>query len=423
MRNIFSKELRQEVWYTIKTNKRRTFFTSLGVFAGMFFFTLLTGLGNGIRHGIDHAMEGISYDISLVMPGRTTHPYKGYKANRLIETTYEDYVYLRERLTTVSALEGASPWSGNWSDPQVILNGKSLGVNAMGISPHYFPDFVKNIVHYGRNLREDEIARGELVCVIGIEKAADFFGRGKESEAVGKILTIEGTPFRILGVIEAYSDNIALGFNVSYAVIMPLQAATHGKPKTFTILYYTPKWGIDKKEAEREILSILYRRHNIDPRDDKVFSIFGMDTFLNIFSMIERIINVLIWVIGLGTLFSGVISVSNILLVTVRERQREIGVRRAIGAKPDDIRTQFMMEAMFIILLAGMAGLVFGLLILLGVGSVLEATNNEMILQPYPSTGILIFSLIVMVLSGILAGLLPVYKALQIKAIDAIRDE
>ncbi len=424
MRNIFSKELQQEVWYTIKTNKRRTFFTSLGVFAGMFFFTLLTGLGNGIRNGIDETMKGATSDMVLVMPGRTTLPYEGYKANRFITTDYSDYEFLRKRLTTVGTLAATSPWGGMWNNPNVLLNGKALKFTVMGLSDNYYPGIAQNIVVDGRNMRPEEIEAGDYICVIGTKVAENFFGKDKIRDAVGKTLTVEGISFKIVGVAKPYSDNINMGFNQDWSVVIPIGIATQGNPTRFTLIYYTPKPGLDKKAAEKEILPLLFKRHKINPKDNKVFSTFGMDTFLSIFEMIEKIINVLIWVIGLGTLFSGVISVSNILLVTVRERQREIGVRRAIGAKPGDIRLQFMMEAVFIILIAGMAGLVFGLLIVLGIGAATEGTSvGAFLIRPYPSAGILIFSLIVMALSGVLAGLLPVYKALQIKAIDAIRDE
>ena len=424
MRNFFSRELQQEVWYTIKTNKRRTFFTSLGVFAGMFFFTLLTGLGNGISNGIDEALKGASSDMVLVMPGRTTLPYEGYKANRTINTDYSDFEYLRQRITSVNAIAASCPWGGEWSFPKVRLNGKANRFTVMGISGNYYPEIGQNIVIHGRNMRPEEIDRNSGICVIGSKVAEAFYGKGNTQDAVGQILTVEGTPLRVVGVAKPYSDNITFGFNQDWSVVLPVEIATQGNPTRFTLIYYTPKPGEGKEVAEKEILPILFERHKINPEDDKVFSTFGMDTFLAIFDMIEKVINVLIWVIGLGTLFSGVISVSNILLVTVRERQREIGVRRAIGAKPRDIRLQFMMEAIFIILMAGMAGLVFGLIILLVIGSVTEGTSaSTFLIRPYPSGGILVFSFVVMALSGVLAGLLPVYKALQIKAIDAIRDE
>ena len=150
-----------------------------------------------------------------------------------------------------------------------------------------------------------------------------------------------------------------------------------------------------------------------------------VESQLRIFDLMANLLNALVWIIGLGTLLTGVISVSNILLVTVKERQREIGVRRALGAKPIDIVIQFMLESMAMILVAGLLGLLVGLLLLLGIGALAESGGklSDFILRPYPTPGILLFSLIIMILSGAFAGLLPVQKALGIKAIDAIRDE
>ena len=150
-----------------------------------------------------------------------------------------------------------------------------------------------------------------------------------------------------------------------------------------------------------------------------------VESQLRIFDLMANLLNALVWIIGLGTLLTGVISVSNILLVTVKERQREIGVRRALGAKPIDIVVQFMLESMAMILVAGLLGLLVGLLLLLGIGALAESGGklSDFILRPYPTPGILLFSLIIMILAGAFAGLLPVRKALDIKAIDAIRDE
>ena len=150
-----------------------------------------------------------------------------------------------------------------------------------------------------------------------------------------------------------------------------------------------------------------------------------VESQLRIFDLMANLLNALVWIIGLGTLLTGVISVSNILLVTVKERQREIGVRRALGAKPIDIVIQFMLESMAMILVAGLLGLLVGLLLLLGIGALAESGGklSDFILRPYPTPGIILFSLIIMILAGAFAGLLPVQKALDIKAIDAIRDE
>lgn len=421
---LISSELQQEIWYTIRSNKRRTLFTALGVFVGMFFFTLLTGLGTGTRNAIDLALEGTSSEQLFAFTGRTTLPYEGYKANREIAITYNDYEELKATTQNLDLVCCMTGWSSNgpFSDMDVVSNGKSRKVFVAGITENY-ADLNTIITVEGRNLRSDEIEAGEPNCVIGESIVDKFYSTA--ADAIGKYINVGGIAFRIVGVVKPFSDSFQTGFNIGWSIQLPISYALKSDPTTSVMLSVIPKPGITAKMAEADIFRVVSKNHHIDPRDKDVVQTIGMEIFLEIFGMIQSILDILIWVIGLGTLFTGVISVSNILLVTVRERQREIGVRRALGAKPEDIRDQFMLEALFIILLAGVAGLLSGLSLTLIIGSIAERSPgmSSYLLRPYPQLWVLIFSIIVMVLSGILAGLLPVYKALQIKAIDAIRDE
>lgn len=421
---ILSSELQQEIWYTIRSNKRRTFFTALGVFAGMFFFTLLTGLGQGSRNAIDQALEGTSSEQLFAFTGRTTLPYDGFKANREVPITYRDYEEIRAKSTKMDLVCCMAGWSSQdpFSNVNVTSNGKSKSVFVAGITENY-NDLNTIIITHGRNHRPEEILAGEPLCIIGEKIVKNFYPNIED--AVGRYLSIGGIAFRIIGIAKPFSDSFQTGFNVGWSVQVPISYTMRSDPTTMVMLSLIPKDGVTDDEAEEEIFKVVAKNHHIDPRDREVVQTIGMAVFLDIFDMIQSILDILIWVIGLGTLFTGVISVSNILLVTVRERQREIGVRRAIGAKPDDIRNQFMLEALFIILLAGFAGMMFGLLCTLLIGTVADNTPgmNSYILRPYPSPWVLVFSACVMVLAGVLAGLLPVYKALQIRAIEAIRDE
>lgn len=421
---ILSSELQQEIWYTIRSNKRRTIFTALGVFAGMFFFTLLTGLGQGTTNAINHALEGTSSKQLFAFTGRTTLPYDGYKANREIKINYLDYLEVRRTSQKMDLVCCMTGWSSKspFSAVQVVSNGKSKSAFVAGITGNY-AQLNTVIAVEGRNLRADEIEAGEAVCVIGEHIVKNYYPN--ISDAIGQYLNVGGIAFRIIGVVKPFSDSFNTGFNPGWSVEVPISYALKSDPTTQVMLSVIPKDGVTADEVEEEIFRVVAKNHHISPQDKEVVQTIGMEVFLDIFGMIESILRILIWVIGLGTLFTGVISVSNILLVTVRERQREIGVRRALGAKPEDIRNQFMLEALFIILLAGFAGLLTGLSMTLLIGSVAESNPkiSSFLLRPYPEPWVLVFSIVVMILSGVLAGLLPVYKALQIKAIDAIRDE
>ncbi len=426
MMKLFNREIRQEIWYTIRTNKRRTLVTSLGVFAGMFFFTLLTGLGTGMENSIKSNLEAGASEMQMIFGARTTLPYEGYKANRQITTTYGDYLALKREADLIEHMEGVGTFGdasdSGWDNVQVVANGKSFQKTVRGVSEGYFPNITQIIIVAGRAMHPQEISRGENVCVIGTNVSYDYFD--SYEEAIGQYMTISGLTFKIVGVMEPYSDHMNIGFSPKYSITIPLVFSVKNDVNAFCMLPFVRKEGVTPEEAADQMRSILAKRHHVDPTDTKAFAVVSMQMITQIFEMIQNVINVLVWVIGLGTLFSGVISVSNILLVTVRERQREIGVRRAIGAKPADIRLQFLMEAVLIIVIAGLVGILLALGVTLVIGSLAEVTPmGSFIERPYPSIGMMILSVVIMILSGVLAGLLPVYKALQIKAIDAIRDE
>lgn len=424
MRLFFNREQWDELWYTLKRNKKRSLVTSLGVFAGMFLFTVLTSLGNGMGNQVSDLLNSVSNDIIFLMPGRTTMPYDGYKSNRAIKLTYRDYLAIQQQTNSVHAVEYVANFNNTdvWGYTQVQANNLSKYMMVMGLSEGYFRDLAKIAVIHGRNMTPAEYQSTSPVCLIGIERAKQLFA--KEQDAVGKIIMLAGVPVQIVGVVQSLADNVQLGFNVNYAIAIPAPLALKNDFDNEVNILVTPREGFSIQETKAEVLSLLYHRKHIHPEDKEAITTISMDLFTNIFKMIGSGITWLIWIVGIGTLITGVIGISNILLVTVRERQREIGVRRAIGAKPRSIRAQFMSEAIVLILLAGSAGMLLGMLVSLGIGAMAEYPPLSNILtRPYPTLEGLLLSLGIMLVSGVFAGLLPVYKALQVKAIDAIRDE
>lgn len=397
--------------------------TSLGVFAGMFFFTVLIGVGIGVSNSANTAMEGISSRAIGYVPARTTMPYEGFKANRIITPNIRDYFDIKQHSTKLKDVEATTNIrSAHVEGSQVSMEGKSAEVQVFGVSAGYGKTMSVNIVVHGRDLREDEVDLGSLVCVMGEEVAEQFFKDPKE--AVGKYANIDGMAYQVVGIVRAFTDGANMNFSITRSIQIPLKNAVKNDFEKYIIIMINPKDGVSEAEATDEVFQIIAKNHNVHPEDTGAIVAMSSSQYLSLFGMIEKGLFILIWLAGMGTLISGVIGVSNILLVTVRERQREIGVRRAIGAKPRDITAQFMAESIAIILLSGTAGSLLGMIITLGIGEIAAATKlGNYILRPYPSPEVLLFSAILMVVAGVLAGLLPVHQALKIKAIDAIRDE
>lgn len=425
MVKIFSREIWSEILYSLKRNTRRTVITSLGIFFGMFFFVLLDGIGTGISNSIADTLSTVSSNLVVIFGGRTTKAYQGYKANRNVVLDYKDFLYMDEHFRTLESVGGyvGINRQSMWSTTPVSCNNKSAKVQAMGITRDYPYEVRPTVALYGRLMSKEELSSGAPVCTIGAEIVKSFFD--DPAEAPGHFISMNGMALQIVGVTDALSDGFNLGYDIKRSLEVPVYFAISGDFTRQTSMLGILREGATVKDLQSEVMTYVSRVHHVDPTDKDAIGIMDLESQIAIFDMILNLLRALVWIIGLGTLFTGVISVSNILLVTVKERQREIGVRRAIGAKPADIMLQFMLEAVTMIFIAGLLGLVVGIIFLLGIGAVAESTPDigSYIARPYPTPGKLVLSLSIMVLAGIAAGLLPVQKALSVKAIDAIRDE
>lgn len=419
----FGREQWSELWYTLKRNKKRSILTSLGVFAGMFFFTCLNSISEGLKNTAFEGMEGVSSELVYFIPGRTTKPYKGYKANRPINITYRDYLNL-QRAKSVGEIAAFTSYGSSqfWSEILIKVGNKSGKETVWGVTSNYFEEVETMVPLYGRIITREEIEQSLPVCMVGKVAAKKYCD--DISKMVGTYVAMNGVAFKVIGVVEPLSDTFSIADMGRESVMIPIHFAVGSNLDKGVFVLAKAGKGYSMDDLKAEAFQIISQRQNIDPTDTGAISTIDMQLFNRIFNMVGNGINFLVWIVGIGTLITGVISVSNILLVTVRERQREIGVRRALGAKPRDIRIQYMAESILIILLAGSIGMVCGLVFSLILGVVAENTSlGESILRPYPTVGILLLSVLIMLISGVLAGLLPVQKALQVKAIDAIRDE
>lgn len=425
MIKILSREIWSEILYSLKRNTRRTVITSLGIFFGMFFFVLLDGIGTGISNSIADTLSTVSSNLVGIFGGRTTKPYEGYKSDREIALDYKDFLYLQTNFRSLDKLGGyvginrQSPWSTT----PVSCNSKSAKVQAFAVTADYPYEVRPTVAIYGRLMTKEELSTGAPVCTIGSDIVKSFFD--DPAEAPGHFISMNGLALQIVGVTEGLSDSFNMGYNIKRSLETPIYYAVSGDFTRETTMLGILAEGVSVEDFRTEMMTYVSRVHHIDPTDRGAIGIMDLESQIAIFDMITNLLRALVWIIGLGTLFTGVISVSNILLVTVKERQREIGVRRAIGAKPADIVLQFMLEAVTMIFIAGLLGLIVGIILLLGIGAVAESTPDigSYIVRPYPTPSKLILSLSIMVIAGIAAGLLPVQKALSVKAIDAIRDE
>ena len=412
MRHRLDIDTFREIGDSLFRNKRRTLLTGFGIFWGLFMLLFLVGGGNGLKQMLSMNFEGFATNTIVIASSNTSKPWKGMKEGRYWQLDRKDVERLR---TLVPELDVVAPLVSNWGQT-ATYKGNSSSVSIKGISGDYHK-VEAPVLKYGRTISEADVEQERKVCVIGKRVYNDLFPEG--DDPCGRYIQVGSVFLRIIGV-DYSSGNISINGSASESVMMPFSVAAqlYKRGNTVDIICMTGKKGVKMSTLEGRIRSILSREHLFDPTDDQAVMVLNTEQLFSIVDNLFRGVNFLIWLVGIGTLLAGAVGVSNIMMVTVRERTVEIGIRRAIGAVPRDILSQIIWESVALTLAAGSAGIVFSVLIL----NVVEAlTKHQAAFQISFWTAILA-ALLLSVL-GVLAGLAPALRAMKIKPVDAMRDE
>ncbi|PXV68060.1 putative ABC transport system permease protein [Dysgonomonas alginatilytica] len=418
---MFDLDKWQEIWSTITANKMRSVMTGFGVFWGIFMLVFLIGAGNALEGGMEQNIKGFARNSGFFWTNATSEPYKGYRKGRSWNMNNRDLEIIRQKAT---ALEYISPMLfGGSSSKNVVIGRKSTSAQVMGVYPDQFKIQTQTIIR-GRLFNDLDIRKVSKVALIGKTVAENLFDSGQNP--IGAYIRVNGIYFQVVGVIRPNSK-AQIGADAETSVFIPFSTMQKAFNQGDIIHFMgaTAKPGVPVSVLEDQIKTILKTNHSIAPNDDKAARSVNVEkefqTFANLFLGIRS----LIWIVGLGSLLSGIIGVSNIMLVTVRERTREIGVRRALGAKPMAIVSQIVSESFVLTFIAGFAGLFFGVVILEMISTAMRggASEDMFFIPPFISFGTAIISMTILISSGLFAGLIPALRALSIKAIDAIREE
>lgn len=409
----------QEIWITITSNKSRSFLTAFGVFWGIFMLVLMVGAGNALEKGISSQIEGFATNSVFFVAERTSEPYKGFRKGRVWNMTNSDLPVIRQRVDDLQYISPVLFAGGGGSDKNVVRGDKSGSYLVKGCYPEY--DLIeKSKMLYGRYVNDIDIAEKRKVCIIG-ERVYEVLFHGENP--VGKQIRVNGIYFQVIGVARSTSG-VSIGGNTAETVVLPFttmqQAFNQGNVIHF--LAATAKPGVSVKVIQDKIIEILKQQHQI-AHDDKT-AIFSMniEEQFKMFNYLGIGISSLIWIVGLGTLLAGAIGVSNIMLVTVRERTKEIGIRRALGATPNNIIGQILNESVVLTVLAGIGGIMLGVGLLSAVGVALSQ-GDQFFKDPQISFTMAVGSLIILIVIGLLAGLIPAQRAMMIKPVEAIAEE
>ncbi len=419
--NIFDIDQWYEIWVTITRNKTRSVLTGFGVFWGIFMLVIMLGAGQGLKNGMSRNAEGFATNTAFFYPEPTGKPYKGFRKGRYWSMHNRDLAAIRQNSENA---EYISPMLfGGRAEGNVVYNDRAGAYEVRGLYPDYAKVETQRFT-MGRFINDVDILHKRKVCVIGTRVYEEMFKNGVSP--IGQYLRVKGIYFQVVGVCEGVSG-MNIGGRSSESVIVPFTTfqQVYNQGDIVHFLAVTAKKDAKMEDLESEVKMILRQQNKIDPTDEQAIGSFNLEKMFNMFDVLFLGINSLIWMVGMGTLFAGIVGVSNIMLVTVRERTREIGVRRALGAKPIKILIQIMTESLVLTAMAGLLGLVLGVALLDLVNSVLSAnpSSNTFFLNPGIKFGAAIQATIVLLVCGMLAGVIPAWRALKIKAIDAIREE
>ncbi|HEV8443514.1 MAG TPA: ABC transporter permease [Steroidobacteraceae bacterium] len=407
----------QEILFTLRQNKLRTLLTAFGVFWGIFMLIMLLGAGRGMQHGVYDDFGSDVLDFIIVWSGETSVPYHGLSLGRKIRLDDADIQEIRLKVPGVKTISGAIGMGNatvSWQD-------KNSNSSLQGIPDEYFRIKEDVPFNFGRKINPLDIGDIRKVVVIGTSVAERLFPAGVDP--VGKEVKIKEVVMKIVGV---FHDKGNRGRD-SENVYMPLTTArkVFGGADRIDTIWLRPVPGVDGFAVEKSVLELVKRRHDVAPDDHRGVNSFNMEMPMQRVTGLFIGIDVFIWFVGLGTLMAGIVGISNIMIITVKERTREIGIRKALGATPFSIVSTLLLESTMVTAIAGYLGLVAGVGLLELIAFVLRSSGAKLpyFMNPEVNFRVAITAIVLLVSVGVLAGLMPALRAAKITPTEAMRAE
>lgn len=415
---LFDTDTFREILDSILRNRSRSLLTGFGVFWGVFMLMLLVGGGQGLKEIMNKNFDGFAQNTCIIWANQTSKPYRGFEKGRTWSLEYRDVDRLK---ALVPELETVTPCVSLWG--KTVTRGDNSYSRAVvkGVRADY-ADIESPSMYYGRYINEADNLQERKVCVLGKRVYTNLFPEG--GDPLGQMICVGGSYYTVIGVNWRESNGIQINGNAADQVTIPMRLAqrAYNLGNTIHMVCFTAKEGIAMSDITPRVRQVVARAHYVHPDDEQAMFLLNTQLIFGIIDNLFKGINFLIWLIGLGTLLAGVVGVSNIMMVSVRERTVEIGIRRAIGATPIQILGQIMSESVVLTLVAGMMGIVFSVLILAGVE--LAMTTDGVLKAAFQVPfGIAVLAAMLLALLGVVAGLMPATRAMAIKPVDAMRDE
>lgn len=411
----------QEIFFTLRQNKLRTALTAFGVFWGILMLILLLGAGRGMQNAFSDGWSNDVSDSIWIFPNSTSVAYMGFPIGRQITLNERDLAAVREQIPGLGYISSENMLGASTIESGISISygAKSGSFGVLGVADQYFNIKEKVKFNDGRRLNKNDQQENRKVAVIGTKVSERLFT--SYAEAIGKEININGIAFKVIGL---FYDKGNRG-QMSERIYIPVSAfkKAFGGGQDVALITVRPKPGFDGIKLEENIMALLKQRHKVAPDDARAFGVTNKAREAQETAQLFTGLNIFIWIVGIGTLLAGIVGVSNIMIITVRERTREIGIRKALGANPTAIVFSLLMESVLVTGIAGYAGLVFGVAALELTSVLLEKFHIELpfFQKPEVDLGIAISALILLVFAGVVAGLMPSLRAARIMPIEAMR--
>ncbi len=420
---MFDLDRWQEIYHVLRKNRLRTFLTAFGVFWGIFMLVIMLGSGNGLQRGVTQNFGDMATNSVFIWTQQTTIPYKGFPRGRNFNFDNDDVVAMSHSIPEIKYLAPRIQAGGYMQTNNVIRGLKSGIFNIMGDYPAFNKIDPLNFIQ-GRFINDLDIKDKRKVAVVGTKVVEFLFTR--DEQPINQYIQIQGVYFQVTGVFASKrTGEQADQENQNIYIPFTTLQRTYNYGNAVGFFSITSRDDIPVSVVEEKAIRLLKKRHAVAPADDPAIGHFNLKKEFDQMQGLFFGIRLLVWIVGTGTLMAGVIGVSNIMLVVVRERTKEIGIQRTLGATPWKIISQIIMESVVLTTFAGYFGLVVGVGLLELINYLLGSggANTEMFVHPGIDFSVAVTALSILIVAGVVAGMIPARRAVSIKPIDALRYE
>lgn len=419
---MFSRDKWSEILESLTSNMFRTILTAFGVFWGIFILVILLASGTGLENGVKKGFSGVATNSMFMWAQTASQAYKGLPKGRRYNFKLDDIEAIKDEVNGLKYVSPRNQLGGFGGANNVTRGLKSGAFNVYGDYPDIINQEPTTILQ-GRFINQNDINERRKVAVIGegvLQELYDF-----DKDPLGTYIKIQGVNFMVIGIFKKKGFGPGDNEEASKQIYTPFTAYSQAFNQGENIgwMAVTAKDGESISELKKEVFEVVKQRHTIAPKDDRAIGHFDLFEQYNKITGLFLALNAVAYFVGIMVLISGVIGISNIMLIVVKERTNEIGVRRALGATPWQIKGQILMESITLTIIAGMTGIVFATGVLILVNKFLPQDADLMFVNPSVDLNSIVIALIILIISGLLAGLIPAQNAIKIKPVDALRTE